>query len=104
MKNKFSMNEKVVVGKGIIGTVEQIKETNMYFKDGRKSSAYEYLVQYGEPWCKEWFIEFKLKSYLNDEIAVNKALINVNLLYNLEFAKQLKYENDQLEAAKREAN
>lgn len=97
--NKFSINDKVVVsGKVGIGIVEQIKETKMTFKDNRESSTYEYYIQVGESWNKQWYSESHLDHYLMDEASVNKVLINVNLLYNLEFAKQLKYETDKIES------
>ncbi|MBD1379075.1 hypothetical protein [Metabacillus arenae] len=98
---KFSIGEKVVIGKDVIGTVEQVEERKFYYKDGRESSTYKYLVQYEEPWKKDWYAEDKIEHYLNDEISVNKVLINVNLLCNLPLAKQLKYENDQLEETKK---
>jgi len=99
--NKFSIGEKVVVtGKEGIGTVKTIKKTEFINEDLNVSTSYEYLVQVGESWNKKWYQESNLSYYLNDEISVNKVLINVNLLHNLEFAKQLKYENDKLEIKK----
>lgn len=107
MTNKFSIGEKVVVtGKSNIGTIEQIKETKYIYKDNRTHSSYEYLVQVGQNTYKDWYTESRLSVYLklDDEIAVNKILIDANLMHDLEIVKRLKQENDQLEAQINEAN
>ncbi|MNG05565.1 hypothetical protein D3C84_887600 [compost metagenome] len=97
--NEFSIKEKVMVN-GVIGEVKQIKRTTMFYENGKEHSTYEYLVGYGDEGHKQWYLESRLKNYLNDEISVNEVLINANLLHNLDLAKQLSHENDELKAAK----